>query len=293
MGRNRNKSGKRRSGLQVVTLCISTGMVLVLLGMVVLTVFTGHNLSNYVKENLNVTMVLSPETSDAEGEQLTKTVRTLPYIAATEFVSKEQVLKEGTKEMGTDPSEFVGENPFTPEITLRLHPEYANNDSLKWIANTLKTYQGVERIEYPKDLVESVNKTLGKISVILIVLAALLSFVSFELINNTVRLSVYSRRFTIHTMKLVGASWNFIRAPFLKTAVIQGLVSALLAIVVLGGGLFALYNYENDITTVITPEVMIITAAILLVFGVVITTFCSGLSVNKFLKMKAGDLYKI
>ena len=286
MRKRRNKASNFRQGLQVVTLCISTSMVLILLGIVVLTAFTGRNLSAYVKENLTVTMELTPETSEQEAQRLCRMVEELPYVQGTDYVSKEQALKEGTKELGTDPSEFAGENPFTAEIDLRLQPNYANNDSIK-------TYQGVRDIDYRQDLIDSVNKNLSKISIVLLILAAILTIESFSLINNTIRLSVYSRRFSIHTMKLVGASYNFIRAPFLRSAIGQGLLSALIAIIVLGIGVYALYCYEPDMTVVLNTQVMIITAAAVLLFGILITLFCSWLSVNKFLKMKAADLYKI
>ncbi len=293
MNKKRKKAGKRRHGLQVATLCISTAMVLILLGMVVLTVFTGVNLSSYVKENLTVTMVLSPDMSDQEAQRLSQLVEQQPYITKTNFISKEDALKEGTKELGADPSEFAGENPFTAEIEIQLKANYANNDSIKNIAAQLKTYDGVTDIDYKQDLIATVNNTLGKIGLILIILAALLTIVSFSLINNSVRLSVYSRRFSIHTMKLVGASWGFIRRPFLKRSVALGLLSAFIALVVLGIGMYALTKYEPDITTIIDWKVMVITACIVVVFGVFITLICTFLSVNKFLNMKAGDLYKI
>lgn len=293
MNKKRKKAGKSRHGLQVATLCISTAMVLILLGMVVLTVFTGVNLSSYVKENLTVTMVLSPDMSDQEAQRLSQLVEQQPYITKTNFISKEDALKEGTKELGADPSEFAGENPFTAEIEIQLKANYANNDSIKNIAAQLKTYGGVTDIDYKQDLIATVNNTLGKIGLILIILAALLTIVSFSLINNSVRLSVYSRRFSIHTMKLVGASWGFIRRPFLKRSVALGLLSAFIALVVLGIGMYALTKYEPDITTIIDWKVMVITGCIVVVFGVVITLICTFLSVNKFLNMKAGDLYKI
>lgn len=292
MKKKRNKTRKHRS-LQVITLCISTAMVLVLLGMVVLTVLTGRNLSQYVKENLTVTLILSPETTPQEEQVLCKRIRTLNYISGLTYISKESALKEGTKQMGVDPSEFVGENPFTASIELQLHADYANNDSIKWIAQQLKTYHGVSDVDYRKELVESVNQWLRKISLGLLILAGLLAIVSFSLINNTIRLAIYARRFSIHTMKLVGASWWFIRRPFLRNAVLQGLLSALLALLVLGGGLYALYYNEPDMMVVINWQVMAVTAGAVLLFGLLISTFCSWLSVNKFLRMKAGELYKI
>lgn len=292
MAKKRNKARSRHS-LQVVTLCISTAMVLMLIGIVVLTGFTSRNLSSYVKENLTITMILQPDMNTEESTALCERIRTLHYINSLNFISKEQALKDGTKELGANPAEFAGENPFTGEIEVQLKANYANNDSIRNIVQQLRTYRGVSDITYPQSLVESVNQTLGKISLVLLVIAVLLTIVSFSLINNTIRLSIYARRFSIHTMKLVGASWNFIRAPFLRRAVLEGLVSALLAIVVLGIGMCFLYDYEPEITKVLSWEALVITAIVMLAFGVIIATFCSWLSVNKFLRMKAGDLYKI
>ena len=292
MAKRRNKARSHHS-LQVVTLCISTAMVLMLIGMVVLTGFTSRNLSSYVKENLTITMILQPDMSTEESAALCQRVRSLHYINSLNFVSKEQALKEGTRELGANPAEFAGENPFTGEIEIQLKANYANNDSIRNVVQELRTYRGVSDITYPQSLVESVNHTLGKISLVLLVIAVLLTIVSFSLINNTIRLSIYARRFSIHTMKLVGASWNFIRAPFLRRAVLEGLVSALLAIVVLGVGICFLYDYEPDITKVLSWGALVITAAVMLAFGVLIAVFCSWLSVNRFLRMKAGDRYKI
>lgn len=292
MGKNRKKS-RNRTGLQVVTLCISTAMVLILLGMVVLTVFTGKNLSSYAKERLTVTMILAENMTEPEAQNLCEKVKKLPYIASINYISKEQALKEGTKELGADPSEFAGMNPFTASIELQLTPDYANNDSIAKISKQLQQYKKVSEIDYRQDLINSVNNTLRKISFVLLFLAALLTIVSFSLINNTVRLSVYARRFSIHTMKLVGASWGFIREPFLKRAITQGFVSALIALVILGSGVYGLYQYEPEIQKFLSWEELAITAGTVLLFGVLITTLCAWGSVNKFLRMKAGDLYKI
>ena len=292
MTRRHRKTGNR-FGLQAVTLCISTALVLVLLGMVVFSVLTAQNLSAYVKENLTVTMVLSEEVTDPEAKQMAGDLMKLPYIHNVTYVSKEQVLKEQTAAMGTDPSEFIGENPFVGSMEVQLKAQYANKDSLAWITKQLKGSDKVTDITYPQDLMDSVNDNLQRINLVLIVLAALLTFVSFSLINNTVRLGMYARRFSIHTMKLVGASWGFIRAPFLRNALGLGFLAALIADGVLAGGVYALYAYEPDVLVVLTWQVMAITGGAVLLFGLLITLFCSWQSVNKFLRMKAGDLYKI
>lgn len=292
MGKKRRRVVPR-TGLQVMTLCISTAMVLILLGMVVLTVFTGHNLSSYAKESLTVTMILAEDMTEPEAQQLCQKVKALPYISGLTYISKEKALEEGTKELGADPSEFAGTNPFTASVELRLQPDYANNDSIQKISARLRQYKKVTEIDYRQELIDSVNKTLQKISIVLLSLAALLTVVSFSLINNTIRLSIYARRFSIHTMKLVGASWGFIRKPFLRRAVTLGFVSSLLALVVLGMGVYGLFYYEPEMQAFLNWEELAITAASVLLFGILITTICAWASVNRFLRMKASDLYKI
>lgn len=268
-------------------------MVLILLGMVVFSVLTARNLSSYVKENLTVTIMLSEDMTNTEAVRLTKKMRVRPYANKTTYISPEQALKEHIKAMGSDPTEFLGGNPFVGSIEMQLQADYANSDSLKWIAKELKANKKITDITYQKDLMDQVNSNLQKISFVMLILAGLLTFVSFSLINNTVRLDVYARRFSIHTMKLVGASWNFIRAPFISRAITEGLIAAIIADGVLAGCLYGLYTYEPGIIIVVTWEVMAITAGAVLLLGLFITTFCSYLSVNKFLKMTAGELYKI
>lgn len=292
MGKKQNKT-RVRHGLQGVTLCISTALVLILLGMVVFSVLSVRNLSAYVKENLTVTMMLGEDITDPEARQLCSELRKQSYISNLTYISKEQALKEQTAAMGTDPSEFIGMNPFVASIELQLKAEYANTDSLKWISKNIKADKRVTDVTYPQDLMDSVNHNLNKINLVLLVLAVLLTCVSFSLINNTVRLGMYARRFTIHTMKLVGASWGFIRRPFLRNAIGIGVLAAVIADGVLASGVYALYSYEPGVMAVVTWQVMAITGGAVFLFGVLITLFCAFFSVNRFLRMKAGDLYKI
>ena len=292
MAKRKNKT-RNRQGLQVFTLCISTSMVLILLGMVVFTVFTARNLSAYIKENLTVVMQLSEDITDSEAQQLCDNLSSKRYINSLQYISKEQALEEQKKTMGTDPTEFTGGNPYLASVEFQLNADYANNDSLKWISEELTKMPSVTDIRYPEDLVDSINKTLRKISLVLLVLAALLLVVSIVLINNTVKLGIYSRRFNIHTMKLVGASWGFIRKPFVRMGLVLGLIAGIIAIVVLGSGIFGLYRYQPDVMEVITWQVLAITGITVILAGIIITTICSWLSVNHFLKMKAGELYNI
>lgn len=292
MGKKTKTAGSHR-GLQVVTLCISTTMVLVLLGMVVFTVLTARNLSSYVRENLTVTVVLGDNMSQQERGAAYNRLRVRPYVYNITYISKEQALKENNEEMGIDPEEFVGFNPFPATFEIQLMDIYANSDSVLGVMKEIRSIPKIAEVHYPEDLMDKVNANLSKISLVLLVLAVLLTIVSFSLISSSVRLSVYSRRFLIHTMKLVGASWGFIRRPFLYRAVGVGIVAALLAIALLGFGVYGLYMLEPELLTIIGWEELTITAVAVLLFGVIITAVCAYLAVNKFLRMTAGDLYKI
>ena len=292
MEKRKKKTGSRR-GMQLVTLCISTTMVLVLLGLVVFSVLTSRNLSVWVKENLTVTVMLSDDASVNDAKRLCRNLYHRPYSKNIDYVSKEQALKEQTAAMGSDPSEFLGANPFVATLELQLKSDYANRDSLAWIAQELQKNEKVTDVAYQEDLMDNVNRNLGRMNIVLLVLALLLTFVSFSLINNTVRLSVYSRRFLIRTEKLVGASWGFIRKPFVKQAVGVGIIAAVLAIGVLGLCVYGLYYYEPNILNIITWKELTVTGIAVLLFGIIITAICSWLSVDRFLKMTAGELYRI
>lgn len=292
MAKKQNRSGSHH-GLQVVTLCISTSMVLILLGLVIFSVLLGRNLSSYVKENLVVSVMMEQGMTRPEVQQMCKRLRTRPYVNGLTFISKEQALKEASHDLGTDPREFAGVNPFQPSIEITTKADYANNDSLKWIAKELKNYPRVTEVTYQHDLIEQVNNSLAKISIGLLAVAVLLTFISFSLINNTVRLGIYARRFSIHTMKLVGASWGFIRRPFVSRAIMTGVLAAIVADAFLAGCVYLWYMHEPELLSIMGWQEMAITGGAVFVFGIVITAFCACISVNKFLRMKAGDLYKI
>ena len=240
-----------------------------------------------------MTVMLKDSVSVNDAHLFCRELYHRPYSHDIDYISKEQAQREQVKELGSDPSEFLGFNPFPATLEIRLKADYACRDSLKWIVKELKKDKRVSDLAYMEDLMDRVNVNLSRVSIVLLVLALLLTFVSFSLISNTVRLSVYANRFVIHTMKLVGASWGFIRRPFLKQAVMVGVIAAILAIAVLGAGVYGLYLTQPGIVEIVTWEVLALTAAAVLLFGIIITALCAFLAVNKFLKMKAQELYKI
>ncbi len=279
--------------MQFITSSISTTLVLLLLGLVVFFVLSANNLSVYVRENIAFSIQLSDDMKEPAIMEFQKKLNKEPFVKQTTYISKEQALKEQREAMGTDPAEFLGYNPFNASIEVKLNADYANSDSIAWIKDAILSNKHILDVDYPQDLLDSVNNNIRKISFALLGLAALLTLISFALINNTIRLTIYSQRFLIHTMKLVGASWTFIRRPFIARNVWIGILAATMANAVLIGMAYALVNYQPDIITVATPKVMLIVMAAVFVFGVTITTLCAFISINKYLHMKAGELYYI
>jgi cell division transport system permease protein len=268
-------------------------LVLLLLGMVVFFVLSANNLSTYVRENIGLTVLVSDDMKQPEALKFQRKLNEKAYVKESQYISKEQALKEQTEAMGTDPAEFLGYNPFTASIEIKLNAVYANSDSIAWIEKEILENKKVMEVSYPQDLLDSVNRNLQKVSLFLLGLAALLTLISFALINNTIRLAIYAKRFLIHTMKLVGASWSFIRKPFLIRNLWIGVLAAVMADAVLMTMAYMLVKYEPQLVEIITAQTMLVVMLSVLAFGVLITWMCAYISINKYLRMKASTLYYI
>ena len=279
--------------MQFITSSISTTLVLLLLGMVVFFVLSANNLSTYVRENIGISVLVSDDMKEPEALKFQKTLNEKSYVKESVYISKEQALKEQTEAMGTDPAEFLGYNPFTASIEIKLNAQYANSDSIAWIEKEILTNKKVMEVSYPQNLIDSVNRNIQKVSLFLLGLAALLTLISFALINNTIRLAIYSKRFLIHTMKLVGASWSFIRRPFLVRNIWIGILAGIMADAILLGMAYMLVKYEPQLIEIITPNALLVVMVSVFVFGLAITFFCAYISINKYLRMKASALYYI
>ncbi len=277
----------------IITPAISTTLVLLLLGTNVFFVLMARNLSDYVRENINLSVLISDELVKEEIGALRNDIRKAPYVKTIHYVSKETALKEATRTMGTDPTEFLGYNPFTASFEINIVANYANAKSMDEIVKEIKTRPAVVDVIYQRDLIESVNQNIQKLSIILLVIAALFLYISFALINNTVRLSIFSKRFLINTMKLVGAKWNFIRRPFMVNGATLGLLSAAVADALLYAGYVWLEKYEPEISLVVDQKVLITVGCSVLVAGLLITTLCTFVSLQKYLKMSTKKLYHI
>ena len=289
----RKKINSGLTSMNALISCISTTLMLLLLGLVTFFITFAYNFSNDLRENFHVTIILDDEMTRGEGYALQTKLKHMAAIRHVTYISKEKALKEQAEALESDSIEFKDINPMPASFEVSLKAEYANKDSLKYLLPQLEKHPKVLDVSYPQNLMDSLNSNIRKISFILLILALLLTLVSFVNINNTIQLSVFSRRFLIHTMKLVGASWGFIRRPFMKQGLVVGIIAALLAIAVLGACVYGLYYYEPNMMVVITWRELVITAVAVLLFGIIITSVSAYISVNRFLKMTPGELYKI
>lgn len=268
-------------------------MVLILTGLVVLCALTAKKVTSSVKENMQVTLVLDDEISESETAKMQSMLKTERYVKDIELIHADRVLQEQIEKTGSDPEEFLGFNPFPSELDVRMNPDYANSDSLEMIVKDIKSkFSHVTDINFSKDLMDNLNSNLNKITLIFVVLACLLLIVLIGLINNTVRLSIYSRRFIIHTMKLVGASWSFIRKPFLMRSLRIALISAVLANIVLLAGIHSMLEYDQTLQKFITLQSVIIMCFSVFALGMFIMLVCTYISVNHFIKLKEHQMYE-
>lgn len=274
---------------QFLTSLLSITFVLLLLGTIVLFVVGARKTSAYLKENVTIDIMVNDDLAEADSLAFEEYLANAKFIKEKEYKTKEAVFVEC---LGADTAS-VFNNPFLNEYNLKINEQYCHTDSLEKIKNELKTMEAVNEVNCPLDLVESMNKSINKITLILLAVAAIFIFISFGLINNTVRLTIFARRFLINTMKLVGASWGFIRKPFLTQSLVLGLVSSAITCVLLYFGVLWLDQAVQGIDQIIDIPVMLIVGGTVVVFGLLITFLCTYISMNKYLKMSSNDLYHI
>ena len=279
--------------MQAFTSCISTSLVLVLLGLVVLFTMIARKLSNSVRENLVVTVLLVDDATEKQIGVCAERLKNRPYVSAVHYISSDEALKEHIASMGTDPEEFMGSNPFPASFELQMKADYANSDSLRWIVKWLESDALVADVVYQQDLVENLNRNLQRVGIILLVLALLLTFVSFGLINSMVKMSLYANRFLIHTMRLVGATAGFIRRPFIWYNVVSGIIAAILAICMLTASLYYLQAELTGFIQILDIPTLLIVYAAVLLLGIFLSVLATIVSVNKYLRMSFDKLYYI
>ena len=279
--------------IQTISVYSSTTLVLLLLGAMCALLLSAHSLSDHIRRNMKISVVVSARLDETEVLKFQKQLEKQKYVADTEYISGAQILEEQKRELGCDPVEFLGYNPYEPSIDLALNNEYTHPDSMAQIEQQLLKDKRVSQVVYHREVVETVNDNIKKIAIALLAMMILLTLISWSLIGNAVRLAIYSRRFLLHTMKLVGASWGFIRRPFILYNLRIGLLSGILADALLGGIFYLLMQHEPAVITMLPPLYLAVTAVAVLLFGVIMTVSCAYISVEQFLRMRGNDLYFI
>lgn len=270
---------------------ISISLVLLLVGVAALLVVNARSVSDYFKENMQVSVLMKQEVDDDEAMEYVAELDAMPFIKSSKFVSREQGTKEMAELLGEDFLKVFETAPIPVSIEVTLKADYVSTDSLEVVKKEIRRSGIVDEVVYQQSLVEKLNTNLKRISVVLGVFIVLLLFISFVLINNTVRLNVFSRRFTIHTMKLVGATKSFIRAPFMVQAVFQGLFSALLATLMLVGILFFVRSEFAQLFEVFRLDLLLVVIGVVILSGVVICTISTALVVGHLVSLSKEELY--
>lgn len=276
-----------------ITSTISISLVLVLLGLTILILFMGNGLSQYMKENMSFNIMLSSDVSDARITAIRKNLDARPFVKSSRFISRQEAKDQLIKDLGEDPEELLGYNPAQDCIEIFLHAEYANNDSISMINNIIRQDHNVTDILYQQEAIDLINNNLSKVMMVLLILSAILLFISFTLIRNTIRLSVYSKRFLIHTMKLVGATSAFIRKPFVVNNIYSGIVAGIIANVIIWLMITYFSKGYVSIESIVSVTDLGIIFGIVILLGVLITTLATTFAVNRYLKMQTDQLYYI
>ncbi len=291
MAKKEERYQRRKLQSSKATALISITLVLFMLGLFGLIVLHTQKLSEYVRENIGFSIIMKDGIREAGIVQLQKSLDASRYVKSTEYITKEQAAEELQEDLGEDFIGFLGYNPLLPSIELKLKAEYTNIDSLEMIEKEIIANTDVKEIYYQKDLVHLINKNIRRIGMVILGFSILLLVIAIALINNTIRLSVYSRRFIIKTMQLVGATGGFIRRPFLWQSVLQGMYAAFIAIIFLG---IILYFSQKELPELINLQdigLLLTLLAFVLFTGIALTYLSTWFAVKKYLRARADRLY--
>ncbi|MCR5297901.1 MAG: permease-like cell division protein FtsX [Paludibacteraceae bacterium] len=277
-----------------LTTMISIAIVLFLVGIITTLSLVVWQTGNYVKENISFTVVINDSMPNSELQSLLNHVKNAPYTKSTKFISKDMALAELSNELGEDPQNLLGYNPLSASIEVKASATYANSDSIFRIQKELAQFKDIDEFIYQKNMMNDVNHNLQITSAFLAAIALIMLLISIALINNTIRLQIYSKRFTINTMRMVGATSWFIRKPFLLRAVLNGFLAALITCVILFVILFYVQNYYGfEIFTLVHPLNLAVTGAVIFTVGILISLLSSLFAVGKYLRLDTNDLYII
>ncbi|MDR0333418.1 MAG: permease-like cell division protein FtsX [Dysgonamonadaceae bacterium] len=290
---NNKKVSLYRSANAKITSTVSITLVLVLLGITILTIFMGKGLSDFVKENMSFNVMLADNLTDAQINVICRDIDAKSFVKSSRFISREEAKEQLIKDLGEDPEELLGFNPARDCIEIFLRSEYANRDSIAIVNQVIRQNNNVTDLLYQQEAIDLINNNLSRVMTILLVLATMLLFISFTLIRNTIRLSVYSKRFIINTMKLVGATSGFIRRPFIVSNIITGIVAGLIANAVIFSLIIYFSLHYIEISSIITTMDKVIIFSIVVLLGVLISSIAAAFAVNRYLKMDTDKLYYI
>ena len=291
MAKGEKRAVRRRIVNAYVSSVISISLVLLLVGVASLLLVNARSVSDYFKENMQVSVMLKPDVSDEEAAKFQTALENMSFIRNSEFISRERGAGEMAELLGDDFLRVFDTAPIPVSIDVTLDADYVSADSLEVVKKAVSASPLVDEVVYQQSLVEALNANLSKISSVLAIFIVLLLFISFVLINNTVRLSVFDRRFSIHTMKMVGATRGFIRAPFLVQALFQGLFSAILAIIMLLAILFVVRSEFVQLFEIFRMELLLSVMGIVTVCGVAICMTSTLFVVNRLISLNKDELY--
>jgi cell division transport system permease protein len=285
------KAGTGRLRASYITSIISIMLVLFMLGLLGLIILHGKKLSEYVRENISVSVMLKDSAEDELVLNYMKRLEKTSYVKHAEFITREQAAKELSNELGEDFVQFLGYNPLPASIDLQLRSGYANTDSIARIEKQLLSSNLVKEVVYQKSLIDQVNSNINKITLVILSFSMILLVISIILINNTIKLSIYARRFLIRSMQLVGATETFIRLPFIRKSIVHGIIASVAAILLLTGTLYLARQRMPEIAALQDVKEFSIFFAGILVLGILLSAFSTLFAVNKFLRMKIDNLY--
>jgi cell division transport system permease protein len=291
MKTSKNKTLNRRILSSSTSVVISLSLVLFVVGLLGLVLINAQKLSDYVKENIGFTIMLKDGVNEIETLKFQKILDASDFAKSTSFTTKEQATADLKTDLGEDFVEFLGYSPLLASIDVKLNAEYGNTDSLQIITNELSENTNVFEVYYQKDLIDKLNSNVNRLSFFLLIFCVLLFFIAFALINNTIRLSVYSKRFLIRTMRLVGATNSFIQKPFLSKGIYQGIYSSLFAIFMLIGAIQLVQGDTANMLNIDDLKIIGIVFLLILASGLVISIFSTFFAVRKFIKLNENELY--
>jgi cell division transport system permease protein len=283
---------KTRYGTNFISSVLSIGLVLFMLGLIGVIILHGQELARHVRENIVVTVMLKDNVREADMFALQKTLDSKPMVLSTLIVSPEEAADRLTSDTGEDFISFLGYIPLPHSIDVHVKSEFANRESLEQLETDLKTNAAVKDVYFDKDLTDVINDNVGRISIILSAIALLLLLITIVLINNTMRLHIYSRRFLIKSMLLVGASHGFIRKPFLSRGFWIGIAGSALAIVILFGSLSFFQKQIPDLKEIFMLDAYIILMVIIIAAGIIISVVSSAVAVRKYVRLDQDSLYR-